>query len=171
MKNGIRLSNLKIISTFILIIFLSSSVLADEVLISPLIKLDEISPSFEDPDQENIPQRNRSEIMNDAKDNKINLKTVALSILNKVTARVDDVKIPIKENYIYEDLRIYPIHCSVSDPSQKSETSVYLKIYNDEDSKIDIASRMIFSGWMLKTLPSISSMEHPLYDIWVNDCS
>ena len=171
MKNGIRLSNLKIISTFILIIFLSSSVLADEVLISPLIKLDEISPSFEDPDQENIPQRNRSEIMNDAKDNKINLKTVALSILNKVTARVDDVKIPIKENYIYEDLRIYPIHCSVSDPSQKSETSVYLKIYNDEDSKIDVASRMIFSGWMLKTLPSISSMEHPLYDIWVNDCS
>ena len=171
MKNGIRLSNLKIISTFILIIFLSSSVLADEVLISPLIKLDEISPSFEDPDQENIPQRNRSEIMNDTKDNKINLKTVALSILNKVTARVDDVKIPIKENYIYEDLRIYPIHCSVSDPSQKSETSVYLKIYNDEDSKIDVASRMIFSGWMLKTLPSISSMEHPLYDIWVNDCS
>ena len=171
MKNGIRLSSLKITSIFIIIIFLSSSVLADDVLISPLIKLDEISPSFEDPDEENIPQRNRSEIINDTKDNEITLKTVSLSILNKVTARVDGVKIPIKENYIYEDLRIYPIHCSISDPSEKSETSVYLKIYNNEDSKIDIVSRIIFSGWMLKTLPSISSMEHPLYDIWINECN
>ena len=40
-----------------------------------------------------------------------------------------------------------------------------LKIYSNIDDK------MLFSGWMLKSLPSISSLEHPLYDIWVKDCA
>ena len=54
----------------------------------------------------------------------------SLSVLNKVTARVDIVRALIKENFIYEDLRVYPIHCNVSDSTQKSETSVYFKIYS-----------------------------------------
>ena len=28
----------------------------------------------------------------------------------------------------------------------------------------------IFNGWMIKSLPSASSMEHPIYDIWVDNC-
>ena len=164
MKNGILSNSLIIITIVTSLIFLNSISVANEVLISPLIKLDEISPSFEDLDEENIPQKKRGEIENQLNSNEINLKFVSLSILNKVSARVDIARIPIKENFFYEDLRIYPIHCTLSDPNQKLETSVYLKIYSNLDSE------MFFSGWMLKTLPSISSMEHPLYDIWINQC-
>jgi len=34
----------------------------------------------------------------------------------------------------------------------------------------DIKNKKLFSGWMLKSLPSISAIEHPIYDIWINDC-
>ena len=48
-------------------------------------------------------------------------------------------------------------------PEEKLLVGVYLIV---DDLKGDND----FSGWMIKDLPSISSMEHPLYDIWVEDC-
>ena len=36
---------------------------------------------------------------------------------------------------------------------------------------IEKTMKKIFNGWMIKSLPSISSMEHPIYDLWVNDCN
>ena len=164
MINGTLLISLKILTILISIIFFNSILFANEVQISPLINLDQISPSFEDLDEESIPQKNRGELDDNFENDKVDLEFVLINVLNKITARVDIVEIQIKENFIYEDLRVYPIHCTISDPTQKAETSVYLKIYSNIDDK------MLFSGWMLKSLPSISSLEHPLYDIWINEC-
>ena len=97
--------------------------------------------------------------------NNSNDPVVEISILNKITADVDRVKILLKENYFYKELKIYAIDCYVSGPYEKNEIGIYLNIHN-RDSK-----EKIFNGWMLKTLPSISSMEHPIYDIWVEDCA
>ena len=87
-----------------------------------------------------------------------------ISILNKITTNVDTLKLPLKENFLYQELKIYPIGCYLSGPYEKTEVGIYLNIqYKDSKEKI-------FNGWMLKSLPSISSMEHPIYDIWVEDC-
>ena len=88
-----------------------------------------------------------------------------ISILNKITTNVDRVKIALKENYFYQELKIYAIDCYISGPYEKSEVGIYLNIHHLESNK------RIFNGWMIKTLPSISSMEHPIYDIWVEDCN
>ena len=56
------------------------------------------------------------------------------------------------------------IDCYNSKPLEKAETAVYLNIY------IEKTMEKIFNGWMIKSLPSISSMEHPIYDLWVDDC-
>ena len=88
-----------------------------------------------------------------------------VSLLNKITAEVKTIDIKLKENYIYEELKIYVIDCYISKPLEKAETAVYLNIYNEKTMK------KIFNGWMIKSLPSISSMEHPIYDLWVDDCN
>ena len=100
----------------------------------------------------------------DAVGNDVNAKIAEISILNKITTNVDTIKLTLKENYIYQELKIYPIDCHLSGPYEKTEVGIYLNIHN-KDSK-----EKIFNGWMLKSLPSISSMEHPIYDIWVEDC-
>jgi hypothetical protein len=28
----------------------------------------------------------------------------------------------------------------------------------------------VFTGWMFASSPSVSAMEHPVYDVWVIDC-
>ena len=81
-----------------------------------------------------------------------------------VKAQVKTIDIRLKENYLLDELKIYAIDCHNSKPFEKKETAVYLNVYNQTSME------KIFNGWMLKSLPSVSSMEHPIYDIWVENC-
>ena len=149
---------------FLVISLLTFQVKSEEVQISPLLKLDEISPSYEEVYDEDLniiidesPAKQKSLEVDD-------VDFVIISILNKITANVSQVKLHLKENYFHDELRIYPIYCKINDPNERPEVSVYLNIYDKKNND------KLFAGWMLKTLPSVSSLEHPLYDIWINDC-
>ena len=150
---------------FLVISLLTFQVKSEEVQISPLLKLDEISPSYEEVYDEDLniiidesPAKQKSLEVDD-------VDFVIISILNKITANVSQVKLDLKENYFHDELRIYPIYCKINDPNERPEVSVYLNIYDKKNND------KLFAGWMLKTLPSVSSLEHPLYDIWINDCT
>ena len=150
---------------FLLVFFLLTlSVNSEEVQISPLLNLDEISPSYEEVFDEDL-----NIIIDESQTKQESLEVddvdfVIISILNKITANVLQVKLHLKENYFHDELRIYPIYCKINDPDERPEVSVYLNIYDKKNND------KLFAGWMLKTLPSVSSLEHPLYDIWINDC-
>ena len=140
-----------------------SSLHYEEVQISPLLKLEEILPSYEE-----IFDEDANIIINESQKSQKSLEKddfdfVVISILNKITADVAKENLQLKENFLHDELRIYPIYCKVNEPNERPEVSAYLNIY-------DKNSKKIFAGWMLKTLPSVSSLEHPLYDIWINDC-
>ena len=161
--NGHHKNFNKLVFIFIITLIFSSN--AEEVKIAPLINLDEIEPSYDEEiiivDEEKL----FSEIKEkDSDSNDDNAKIAEISILNKITANVERIKLPLKENYLYKELEIHPIGCHLSGPYEKKEVGIYLNIHH-KDSK-----EKIFNGWMLKSLPSISSMEHPIYDIWVEDC-
>ncbi|MDG2417093.1 MAG: DUF2155 domain-containing protein [Pelagibacterales bacterium] len=151
---------------FLLVFFLLTlSVNSEEVQISPLLNFDEISPSYEEVFDEDL-----NIIIDESQIKQESLEIddvdfVIISILNKITANVLQVKLHLKENYFHDELRIYPIYCKINDPDERPEVSVYLNIYDKKNND------KLFAGWMLKTLPSVSSLEHPLYDIWVNDCT
>ena len=87
-----------------------------------------------------------------------------MGLLNKVTARVSSIEILSGEEIELHGLRITNKSCHISLPEEKLLVGVYLIV---DDLKGDND----FSGWMIKDLPSVSSMEHPLYDIWVKDCT
>ena len=156
-----NLSKLVFIS-IILFIFSSN---AEEIKIAPLINLDEIEPTY---DEEiilnNLDNQFSERKQKDSESHDGNANMAEINILNKITTNVDTLKLPLKENFLYQELKIYPIDCYLSGPYEKTEVGIYLNIHH-KDSK-----EKIFNGWMLKSLPSISSMEHPIYDIWVEDC-
>ena len=152
---------------FVLILcsIFNSNLTAQNIDVSPLINLDELEPSYD----ENINET--SEDFQNNSDDITGLKKVhnqdpfiTIGLLNKITAEVKTIDINLKENYLLEDLKIYAIDCYNSKPLEKKETAVYLNIYNIHSMK------KIFNGWMIKSLPSVSSMEHPIYDLWVDGC-
>jgi hypothetical protein len=161
--NGHHKNLIKLVFIFIVIFIFSAN--AEEIKIAPLINLDEIDPSYDEEIILNDDDNQFTEINEKDRDkNDDNANMAEISILNKITTNVDTFKLPLKENFLYQELKIYPIDCYLSGPYEKTDIGIYLNIHH-KDSK-----EKIFNGWMLKSLPSISSMEHPIYDIWVEDC-
>ena len=154
---------ISLILTFIL--FSSFASIAENIKIAPLISLDQLEPTYDQEEKEDS-NINENKIPSlDLQDEIDREMSVTLKILNKITANVEQVEINLRENYDYDYLEIYAIDCFLSDRYEKNEKAVYLNIYNRE------INEKIFNGWMLKTLPSISSLEHPIYDIWIEDCN
>ena len=162
MNNGLQK-----ISILVLLIFSNLNINAansNEIDIAPLLNLDNIAPSYDDFD-ENL--NDTSIILDDLLIEELGGKNKDLAfigVLNKVTAQVSSIEIPAGEEVLIYDLKIFNKSCHISLPEEKPLVAVYLVID-------DLKGKNNFSGWMVKDLPSISSMEHPLYDIWVNDCA
>ena len=156
----------KLISLILTFILFSSFVsIADNIEIAPLISLDQLEPTYDQEEKEDL-NINENEIPSLNTQGEIDREMlVTLKILNKITANVEQIEIKLKDNFEYDYLEIYAIDCYLSDKYEKTEKAVYLNIYNRE------INEKIFNGWMLKTLPSISSLEHPIYDIWIEDCN
>lgn len=162
MNNG--LPKISILVLLIFSIFNINTVNSDEIDIAPLLNLDNIAPSYDDFD-ENLNDTNI--ILDDLLSEELvgkNKDLAFIGVLNKVTAQVSSIEIPAGGEVLIYDLKIFNKSCHISLPEEKPLVAVYLVID-------DLKGKNNFSGWMVKDLPSISSMEHPLYDIWVKDCA
>ena len=167
-KKDLNMNNgLQKISSYILLILIFCSTNysnSNEIEVAPLINLDEIAPSYDESDENLDNLEIEIEIDNSEEVKAYGKNIASLGILNKVTAQVSNIEIASGEEIELYGLKITNKSCHISLPEEKPLIGVYLII---DDLKGDKG----FSGWMIKDLPSISSMEHPLYDIWVNDCA
>ena len=162
MNNG--LPKISILVLLIFSIFNINTVNSNEIDIAPLLNLDNIAPSYDD-FNENLNDTNiiLDDLFSEGSVGK-NKDLAFIGVLNKVTAQVSSIEIPAGEEVLIYDLKIFNKSCHISLPEEKPLVAVYLVID-------DLKGKNNFSGWMVKDLPSISSMEHPLYDIWVKDCA
>ena len=164
-KDGVLKIKIIVSFSFIISTIISSTIYAQNIDTAPLINLNELEPSYDqeileldDIGKSNVDSLNKNEKKN------IQVPFATISLLNKITTEVKTIDIRLKENYLLDELKIYAIDCHNSKPFEKKETAVYLNVYNQTSME------KIFNGWMLKSLPSVSSMEHPIYDIWVENC-
>lgn len=93
--------------------------------------------------------------------------TAILQGLNKVTAKTSELKIKIGEQVDFGKLTIKAKKCWKSPPSQRPENKILLEITENND---DGVKKVIFYGWMFSSSPSISGLEHPIYDITAIEC-
>ena len=90
---------------------------------------------------------------------------VVLQGLNKVIGRVYKLEIPLGTVTRFENLEIIARKCvKTIDPL---ENAALLEIREVKTGK---EPNQIFLGWMFSSSPSISSIEHPVYDISVVSC-
>ena len=162
MSNGLRRSKDLII--IIIILLAPIKVLTTEIEVAPLINLDDIAPSYDDFD-ENFESKDLIDTTSRSTSKDLDTtKKATIGILNKITAKVSTVEIALGQEKSIYDLLISNKACHISLPEEKPLVAVYLLIK-------DLKSNANFSGWMIKDLPSVSSLEHPLYDVWVKNCN
>lgn len=88
--------------------------------------------------------------------------SVLLQALDKTTGRTSFLTLKVGEPYRYGELVVTAEKCLKRPPEETPENSVFLQVVENEQE--------IFKGWMFSSNPALSSMEHPVYDIWVVEC-
>jgi hypothetical protein len=90
--------------------------------------------------------------------------TAVLQLLDKVDAQSATLTIKAGQSAKYGALTIAVRACDVSTPDGKPDATAFLDI---SDSHPDLPS---FHGWMLKSDPSVSMLQHPIFDVRVLGC-
>ena len=90
-----------------------------------------------------------------------------LGALNKVSGKISKIKIEDNNETYFGTLKIIVKTCNKSLPEDPPENSAFIQIW---DKKFDKEENKIFSGWMFSSSPSISAVDHAVYDVWVIDC-
>lgn len=104
---------------------------------------------------------------NDEQSNKQSSALAILQCLNKVSAKTSELRIMVGQEIKFGKLSIKVERCWKSAPEQRPESKILLDV---KDTGIDGNKNRIFYGWMLSSSPSISGLEHPIYDITAIDC-
>ena len=94
----------------------------------------------------------------------LNSKKAEFRIVNKITTRVDVVKVEEGDNYKFDGLELSLMSCLKSYGENPSKALI--KIYNTKSDGEDV----VFSGWTLSSSPAVSMLEHPLYNVILIKC-
>lgn len=94
--------------------------------------------------------------------------TAILQGLDKVTGRVSTIEAPVGETVRFGALEIIARTCDKRPPEETPESAAFVDIWEVRPGEPAIS---LFRGWMFASSPALSAMEHPVYDVWVLDCS
>ncbi|MEQ8825980.1 MAG: DUF2155 domain-containing protein [Filomicrobium sp.] len=87
--------------------------------------------------------------------------------LDKVTARISELEVPIDETVTFGSIQVTPRICYSRPPTEKPKTTTFVEI---EETKIDGTNDRLFTGWMLAESPGLNALEHPVFDVWLTGC-
>ena len=88
--------------------------------------------------------------------------------LDKVTARTQRFYAPVGKATRFGTLEIKVEDCLVNVPEAPPESVAYLTII---DHKPGQAEEKLFAGWMFASTPSLSALDHGVYDVRVLACT
>lgn len=112
----------------------------------------------------------------------VDFPVVKLQTLDKVTARTDTFEVKVGSTVRFGPIYIKVQACRKTKPIEKPESAAFLQVWEVVKDKDSISPnalaasaeegkpQWVFSGWMFASSPALSSMDHPVYDVWVIDC-
>ena len=152
-----------------------STFAADKIETVPLINLEELLPTFEeDKDElEKIDEKdtnlNKSEDSFEESKNQKNEKVyINLKALDKITAKTTAIRLGVGEKKFFASLEIKALKCQLSENNDSIDTVAYLQV-KDLSAK-DNNQVFLFNGWAFVSSPTLHSIDHPLYDLWITSC-
>ena len=123
---------------------------ADPVAEDPAMPTELTSPIFNEDPEPGMPRK------------------VVIRALNKVTAQSELMSIKTGDKIKFGQLEITAITCRTSAPESQTDYAGLLDIA--EKTAIKDQTKPLFHGWMYASSPSISALEHPVYDVTMVEC-
>lgn len=94
-------------------------------------------------------------------------KKAEIAILNKLTAKTQKISLSQNKIAVFDNLNIILNKCiKVSDPYASYDTVLITMV----EHKVDQDSKLIFEGWLIAGQPALSSLGHPIYEVFALNC-
>jgi hypothetical protein len=95
--------------------------------------------------------------------------TVAIfAALDKVTAKISKLEVPLNQTAKFGALKITPRACYTRAPTEPPKTTTFVEV---DEVMLDDREKRIFAGWMFADSPGLNAVEHPVFDVWLTDCT
>ena len=170
-----KLGNFKF---FCLLFILTNTVFVlaeDKIESVPLINLEELSPTFEEDKTElekiedkNITLNKSDDISAEPKSLKDDKVYINLTALDKITAKTSSIRLAVGDKKFFGSLEIQALKCQLSESSDTSDAVAYIQV-KDLSAK-DNNQVFLFNGWTFASSPTLKSIDHPIYDLWITSC-
>jgi len=90
--------------------------------------------------------------------------------LNKTTAKTSIIEAKIGEKISFGSLKIIAHKCWQAPLDQKPDSKMLIEVFETKNEDHKNIEERIFYGWMFASTPSISGLEHPIYDLTAISC-
>ncbi len=98
---------------------------------------------------------------------RIDNKVAVFSALDKVTATIKTLTVPLNETREFGALKVTPRVCYSRPPTEQPKTTSFVEV---QEVQLDGQEKKIFSGWMFAESPGLNAVEHPVFDVWLTGC-
>jgi hypothetical protein len=88
--------------------------------------------------------------------------------LDKVTAKISRLEVPLNETRNFGALKVTPRVCFTREPTEPPKTTTFVEV---DETLLDGKEKRIFTGWMFADSPGLNAVEHPVFDVWLTDCA
>jgi hypothetical protein len=102
-----------------------------------------------------------------ARADRIDNKVAVFSALDKVTATIKTLTVPLNETREFGALKVTPRVCYSRPPTEQPKTTSFVEV---QEVQLDGQEKKIFSGWMFAESPGLNAVEHPVFDVWLTGC-
>ena len=172
-----KLGNFNFLCVCLLLILTNISfVFADDKIeVVPLINLEELSPTFEEDKTElekiedkNITLNISDNISSESKSVKNDKVYINLTALDKITAKTSSIRLAIGDKKFFGSLEIKAFKCQLSEGSDTLDVVAYIQVkdlYAKDNNQV-----FLFNGWTFASSPTLQSIDHPVYDLWITSC-
>ena len=98
---------------------------------------------------------------------KIRNNVAVFAALDKVSARISHLEVPLNETVEFGALLITARTCYTRPPTEPPHTTAFVEV---EEIKLNDTKQGLFTGWMFAESPGIHGVEHPVFDVWLTSC-
>lgn len=99
---------------------------------------------------------------------RIENQTAVFATLDKVTARISKLEVPLNQTVVFGSLNVTARVCNSRPPDEQPKTTSFVEV---EETMLDGQKKKLFSGWMIAESPGLNAVEHPVFDVWLTDCA
>ncbi len=95
------------------------------------------------------------------------MNTAQMQALDKITGQMSVIEVPVNGEVKFGSFSVVVRDCQSTPPEEVPENYAFIDVADtDRDGHVF----NIFKGWMVSSSPSLNSVEHPIYDVWLLKC-